>query len=178
MEGTIGEIRLFAATFAPRNWAYCQGQILSISSNSALFSILGTMYGGNGQTTFGLPDFRGRVAVGVGQGQGLSTWFQGEMAGFNSVTLTSAQLPSHNHVSTMSVPLSNGTPGTEVAGGYPLATAGGNIYAPGATPTNVTMVPQNGTSGIAGTSYPLNIQQPYLGMNYIICQYGIYPSRN
>ena len=81
MEGTIGEIRMFAGTFAPRNWAFCNGQLLSIAQNTALFSILGTTYGGNGQTTFALPDFRGRSAVGTGQGPGLSSISLGEQAG-------------------------------------------------------------------------------------------------
>jgi microcystin-dependent protein len=178
MEGTIAEIRLFAANFAPRNWAYCAGQIVSIAQNSALFSLLGTTYGGNGQTTFALPDFRGRVAVGTGQGAGLSMWTLGEMQGNNSVVLTQNQLPSHNHVATMAMPLSNGAAGTEISGGYLLATAGGNTYGPANSALSVTMAAQNGVSGMAGGNSPLGIQQPYLGMNYIICQYGIYPSRN
>src|SRR5215204_7495475 len=97
MEGTIAEIRMFAGTFAPRSWAFCAGQLLSISQNSALFSILGTTYGGNGQTTFALPDFRGRVAVGTGQGPGLSNISLGEQAGVPTVTLLLQEMPMHNH---------------------------------------------------------------------------------
>src|SRR3954452_431305 len=93
----IGELRLFGFNFAPRGWALCQGQLLSISSNTALFSLLGTMYGGNGQTTFGLPDLRGRSALGFGQGPGLSGYQQGQVGGEEQVTLSRAQLPAHGH---------------------------------------------------------------------------------
>src|SRR6188768_4319530 len=89
---------MFAGNFAPRNWAFCQGQILSIAQNTALFSLLGTTYGGNGQTTFALPDFRGRVAVGTGQGPGLSNITLGEVSGTPTVTLTSQQMPIHSHL--------------------------------------------------------------------------------
>jgi microcystin-dependent protein len=97
MEGYIAEIRLFAGNFAPRNWAFCQGQIMSISQNTALFSLLGTTYGGNGQTTFALPDFRGRVAVGTGQGPGLPNMTLGEMSGEPTHTLIVTEIPMHNH---------------------------------------------------------------------------------
>src|SRR6188508_367844 len=105
MEGTIAEIRLFAGNFAPRNWAFCQGQIMSISQNTALFSILGTTYGGNGQTTFALLDLRGRVPVGTGQGPGLSDKQLGEEAGQEAVTLTVNDMPAHVH--TNSAPATN-----------------------------------------------------------------------
>src|SRR5215212_259973 len=98
MEGTIAEIRLFAGNFAPRNWAFCAGQILPIAQNTALFSLLGTTYGGNGQTTFALPDLRGRVAVGAGQGPGLSNISLGQVAGETTHTLISQEIPAHNHV--------------------------------------------------------------------------------
>src|SRR5215204_3802779 len=97
-EGTIAEIRLFAGNFAPRSWAFCQGQIMSIAQNTALFSILGTTYGGNGQTTFALPDFRGRVAVGAGGGPGLVNISLGEVSGEPTHTLIRQEMPSHNHV--------------------------------------------------------------------------------
>src|SRR5690349_18074792 len=99
-EPFIAEIVLFAGNFAPKNWAFCQSQILSIAQNTALFALLGTTYGGNGQTTFALPDFRGRVAVGTGQGPGLASIDLGEMSGTSSVTLTTATMPAHNHVLT------------------------------------------------------------------------------
>src|SRR3954471_16909667 len=97
MDGTIGEIRLFAGNFAPRNWAFCNGQLMPIAQNTALFSILGTTFGGNGQTTFGLPDFRGRVSVGTGQGTGLTNHDLGEQSGTENVTLSTAQMPAHTH---------------------------------------------------------------------------------
>src|SRR5215212_9817165 len=97
MEGYIAEIRLFAGNFAPRGWAFCAGQILSIASNTALFSLLGTTFGGNGQTTFGLPDLRGRVAVGPGQGPGLPSYDLGQMAGETTHTLIINEMPAHNH---------------------------------------------------------------------------------
>src|SRR5688500_15190919 len=97
MEGTIGEIRLFAGNFAPRSWAFCSGQILSIAQNTALFSILGTTYGGNGQTTFALPDLRGRVPLSPGQGPGLPNYTLGQMSGETTHTLTQSEMPTHNH---------------------------------------------------------------------------------
>src|ERR1700754_404975 len=107
MEGYIAEIRLFAGNFAPRNWAYCAGQIISIAQNTALFSLLGTTYGGNGQTTFALPDLRGRAAVGTGQGGGLTNRVLGEIGGSESVTLLVSNLAPHNHmVATNNTPAS------------------------------------------------------------------------
>src|SRR4051794_10683767 len=97
-EPFIGEVIMFAGNFAPRGWALCQGQLLSIAQNTALFSILGTTYGGNGQTTFALPDLRGRVPLGQGQGPGLSSYVLGEVAGNENVTLISTQMPQHNHL--------------------------------------------------------------------------------
>src|SRR6476620_8139642 len=106
MEGYIAESRLFAGNFAPRGWAFCQGQLLSISQNTALFSILGTTYGGNGQTTFGLPDLRGRVPIhsGGSQGPGLSPYDLGEMGGTETNTLTINQMPAHNHTVQFTAP--------------------------------------------------------------------------
>ncbi len=170
MEGTIGQILLFAASFAPRNWAYCQGQILSISSNTALFSILGTTYGGNGQTTFALPNLAGRTAVGVGTGAGLSNVSLGEMAGTPSTTLTTATMPAHTH---QLVAASN-SGNAQIPTGALLATNTDNSYA--ATGPLVAM--NNGSVGMTGSSAPFNNMQPYLGMNYVICLFGIFPSRN
>src|SRR5581483_11990107 len=100
MDGYIGEIRLFAPNFAPQNWLFCQGQLLAISQNQALFSILGTYYGGNGTSNFALPNLAGRAAVGVGVGPGLSSYVQGEITGSATKTLTIAQMPAHNHTLT------------------------------------------------------------------------------
>lgn len=182
MEGYIAEIRLFAATFAPRNWAYCQGQIISISQNSALFSLLGTTYGGNGIQTFGLPNFASRTGLGTGQGAGLSMCTLGEMGGVETVTLLLTQIPSHNHTGNGNV-----SPGCDNSSadesnpnaGYaaPGTSGTGMLYNPSANgtmgPTNVNITVQP-----SGANTPHTNLQPYLGMNYIICMYGIYPSRN
>lgn len=175
MEGTIGEIRLFAGNFAPRNWALCQGQILSISQNTALFSILGTTYGGNGQTTFALPDLRGRVAVSQGQGPGLSPVDLGQVSGAENVTLTTSQLPAHNH----SMQVNNNTTGmaTTAQGNFLNSkTESGESVAASGPSSAATLNPT--TIGITGGSQPFSIMQPYLGLNYIICLFGIFPSRN
>lgn len=179
MEGTIAEIRLFAGNFAPRSWAFCQGQILSIAQNTALFALLGTTYGGNGQTTFALPDFRGRVAVGTGQGPGLPSMDLGEQAGEVSHTLIVTEIPAHNHtvapgahngdLANQSNPTGNVLGVGQVPGGQSV-----NMYSNVAA--NTALSPT--TSSLTGGSQPHNNMQPYLGMNYIICIEGIFPSRN
>jgi microcystin-dependent protein len=158
---------MFAGNFAPRSWAFCQGQILSIAQNTALFSLLGTTYGGNGQTTFGLPDFRGRVAVGTGQGPGLQSIQLGEIAGEPSHTLTTGEMPAHLH---QVVGSSEDATKKNPIGAVPAAT-GGSSYTTDANGVMGTVTP-------TGSSQPHNNMQPYLGMNYIICLEGIYPSRN
>jgi microcystin-dependent protein len=173
-EPFIGQITLFAGNFAPRGWAFCQGQLLSISQNTALFSILGTTYGGNGQTTFGLPDLRGRVPVQQGQGPGLSSYDLGQMSGQESVTLLSTQMPQHTHIAQAST-----GDGSAVATGAFWAsptdsTRGAGL---GYTPTSdTTMSPS--AIGLAGGNQPFPILQPLLGLNFIIALEGIFPSRN
>lgn len=169
MEGYIGEIRLFGGNFAPQNWALCQGQTLAIASNTALFSILGTTYGGNGVTTFQLPNLAGRVAVGAGNGPGLSQVVLGEMAGVENVTLTNTQMPSHNHaLNGASGPGNTGNPGGAV-----LAAQDALAFTAGSP--NVAMGVQS--VGVSGGNQPFTVRNPYLGLNYIICMYGIFPSR-
>ncbi|MBI1937863.1 MAG: phage tail protein [Ignavibacteriales bacterium] len=184
MEGYIAEIRMFAGNFEPRNWAYCAGQILSISQNTALFSLLGTTYGGNGQTNFALPDLRGRVPVGTGAGPGLSDISLGEKSGSLTNTLTVANLPPHVHTAIASVYPSASAGGRGVTAvntpvnNFPIATNdGNNIYA---TSSNAQMGQSTVAVniGVTGSGVPLDNIQPYLGMNYIICLYGIYPSRS
>ncbi len=175
MEGTIAEIRMFAGNFAPRNWAFCNGQTLSISQNTALFSLLGTTYGGNGQTTFALPDLRGRVPVGSGNGPGLPSVFLGEVSGVATVTLGLANLPSHNH----SMQVNNNITGMSAtaAGNYLNSkTESGESVAESGLSSGVLLNPA--TIGNAGGGQPYENRQPYLGMNYIICMFGIFPSRN
>ena len=170
MEGTIAEIRMFAGNFAPKFWAFCQGQIMSIAQNTALFSLLGTTYGGNGTTTFALPDLRGRVPVGTGQGPGLSDVVLGELAGSPSHTLIINEMPAHNHF--MNANSGDATSG-KVSGKF-LAQSSTAIYASASDGT--TLSPTALT--IAGGNQPFPLMQPYLGMNYIICLQGIFPSRN
>lgn len=201
MEGTIGEIRGFAGNFAPLNWQFCQGQIMSIAQETALFAILGTTYGGDGVTTFQLPNIQSRIVIGTGQGLGLPDYALGEILGEEEHTLLTTEIPAHNHTATVqtdSTPASAtfelmGVPGQ---GGKALpqnnllgqdATA--TIYAPGGSPTvamnagSVTLdsltVPVPGvTVSLAGSSIPHSNIQPVLAMNYIICINGIFPSRN
>ncbi len=176
MDGTIGEIRLFAGNFAPRNWAFCQGQLLAIASNTALFSILGTTYGGNGQTTFGLPDFRSRVAIGTGQGGGLSEYVLGEMSGTENVTILQTQMPAHMHTLQGTIQTGGPADSSTPTGMYP-ATSGSDIYAEAPNGGNMAANIVSGQTAVTGGSQPLPILQPFLGMNYIICMYGVYPSR-
>lgn len=168
----IGEIRMFAGNFAPRGWAFCDGQLLAISSNSALFSLLGTTYGGDGRTTFALPDLRGRVAIHPGSGPGLSTYRQGAIGGTETNTLLVSQMPSHSHTvnavdddGNASVPNGNVPAGTKVldqeySSDTPNATMGNNMI--------------NNTGG----GQPVNNIQPYATVQFIIALEGTYPSRS
>ncbi len=192
-EPFIGEIKILGFNFAPKGYLTCSGQVLSIAQNTALFSLLGTMYGGNGQTTFGLPDLRGRAPIGQGQGPGLSSYNMGQLSGTENVTLLTTNLPAHTHqataTTTNTVKASNlaGTLNTPVAGSA-LAAAkdvnGDNVNAYTASAPNTALatgtadVAVNVTVGIAGNSIPVSILQPYLAINYSIAIYGIFPSRN
>ncbi len=178
MEGTIGEIRMFAGNFAPRTWAFCNSQLLPIAQNTALFSILGTTYGGNGQTTFGLPDFRGRVAVGTGTGPGLPNVQLGEISGSPTVTLTTANMPAHTHSLTGSITPQAATDGTLTSDPSGRYIGPGSFFAAAGDNVNMASVPNNLAIGVNGGSQPFSTAQPYLGMNYIICMFGIFPSRD
>jgi microcystin-dependent protein len=186
-ESFIGEVRLFAGNFAPRGWAFCDGNVLPIKDNTSLYSILGTIYGGYGSTTFALPDMRGRVAVGPRNGPGLSQYRVGQQGGRETNTLSTAQLPAHNHDAASVIKASNSNATSKNADGnyfassiYPINR--GNIAAVlsyGAT-TNVDMNANaiDVTVGNTGSNQPANNRQPYLAMNYIICTQGLYPARN
>ncbi|NTS39379.1 phage tail protein [Flavisolibacter sp. BT320] len=178
MEPLMATIILFAGNFAPRGWAFCNGQILSIAQNTALFALLGTTYGGNGQTTFALPDLRGRTPVGTGQGPGLSGIDLGEVAGTETVTLIISNMPAHNHVITVNPKAINAAGDTSNPTGAYLANSGALDKEFKATGTLVNMGAATATSNIAGGSQPFSIRNPYLGMNYIIAMEGIFPSRN
>ncbi|MCB9317074.1 MAG: phage tail protein [Lewinellaceae bacterium] len=177
MEGTMATIILFAGNFAPRAWAFCEGQILSIASNTALFSLLGTTYGGDGRTTFALPDFRGRVPVGAGHGPGLSDIRLGQKGGSEHVTLTVAQMPAHTHQVTPKVAISTGNATTDEPDGNVLSGTAANTYAPPAN-ANGQLAGVSATETSAGGNQPLSIVQPYLGMHFIICIQGLFPSRS
>jgi microcystin-dependent protein len=172
----LGGIFMFAGNFAPRGYALCQGQLLPISQNTALFSILGTTYGGDGVTTFALPDLRGRGPIGAGNGPGLSPVVLGERAGSQNATILTSNLPAHTHTLN----------GSTSAGTQPLPTGnalasvqdsqGGQSTAYINAAANTPMVATS--IGTTGGNLPLSIQNPYLGLNFIIATQGIFPSRN
>ncbi|MCB9537585.1 MAG: phage tail protein [Myxococcales bacterium] len=184
MEGTIGEIRLFAGNFAPRAWAFCNGQLLPIAQNQALFSILGTTYGGDGQTTFALPDLRGRAPIHAGQGPGLTDRRLGVRGGSESLTLTPQQLPSHTHAASATVtPPALGVEGDSAspAGAVPAKSGQGepDYHAGAAGGDAVTMAPFEAPVTVQNTggNQPFDKMPPFIAMNYIICLQGIFPSR-
>jgi len=179
-EPFIGEIKLFGFNFAPRGYQTCQGQILSIAQNTALFSLLGTTYGGNGQTTFALPDLQGRIPNGQGTGQGLPSYSMGQMAGSPSITLLSSNMPMHTHSAigiTVNMPISTVAEGSDPQGMY-VGTAPSDLYGPAAPGKVMGPASVSGTTSVAGGSQPFSIEQPYLTINYSIALQGIFPSRN
>ncbi len=171
-EAILGEVRMFAGNFAPRGWARCDGQLLDIASNSALFSLLGTAYGGDGRTTFGLPDLRGRVPMNWGQGPGLSSYSWGQQGGTESNILTVNQLPSHSHE--VNAVLADGNQATP----FRNLPAGTKLLDPeysDATP-DTTMSPS--MIGNTGGNQSVENRQPYVTVTFIIATQGIFPSRN
>ncbi|WP_206082003.1 phage tail protein [Maribellus sediminis] len=179
MDPFLGQIMMFAGNFPPRGWAFCDGTLLPISSNTALFSILGTTYGGDGRTTFALPDLRGRVAMHPGHGPGLSSRILGQKGGTESVTLTTSEMPSHNHAATGTVQAKNGQPDESNPGGtVPASLTGG---AEGYAETPNTTMKSGGvdiTVGNNGGNLPHTNVQPFNCVNYIIALQGVFPSRN
>jgi microcystin-dependent protein len=179
MEGVIAVVTTVAYDFAPKNWAFCNGQQMAIAQNQALFSLVGTTYGGNGVTTFALPDLRGRSPIGVGQGPGLSNITLGEVTGSENVSLSTANIPPHVHNGQVQVKLQADTTSSETTpdGFYPAQIPTGYASAAGA---NKLMQAPNYTPvvGTAGGGQPISVLQPYLVMNYVICLYGLFPSRN
>ncbi len=164
----IGEIRMFAGNYAPRGWAFCNGQLLAISQHQTLFSILGTTYGGDGRTTFGLPDLRGRAPVHQGSGPGLEPVSLGQRAGANVASLSLSHLPPHNHQVACS---SEDAEETDAENNFP-AVAREDTYAGSSdTQMNGSMI------GYTGSGQPLSIMQPYLSVSIIIALEGVYPSR-
>ncbi len=170
----VGEIRMFAGNFAPRDWAFCDGQLLDVSGNDALFSLLGTIYGGDGRTTFGLPDLRGRLPMHTGTGPGLTNQSMGSKFGSESVTVMLNQTPSHNHDMRAST-----TPGTQYnpAGGLLASSPGVRLFRPQPPLGGNNLSPD--TIGLSpGGSQSHNNLMPYLCVNFIIALFGVYPSRN
>ena len=190
MQPYLGMIILFGGNFAISQWQICAGQTLAISQYSALFSILGTYYGGNGVSTFQLPDLRGRVAIGMGQAPGLSPYIIGQTGGTENATLTLNNLPAHNHTASLTVTVSASIAGatanqpsvtanTISAPSDPLSGDTINLY------SNSTPAVALNTAGVAkgstnntGNNIPFPIMQPYLTLNYLIAMSGIFPSRN
>lgn len=171
----IGEIRIFGGNFAPKGWALCNGQLMAISQNTALFSLLGVYYGGDGKTTFALPNLMGRAPMQPGQGPGLTAHSLGETSGSQYVTLLTNQMPMHNHV-----PMADGGSGTAVSTtteatvwGTPTSRGGSDLYA--ADSALLQMSPY--ALQAAGGSQPHNNMQPYLAVSYIIALEGIFPQR-
>ena len=185
MDGVIGTILLFAGNFAPRGWALCQGQLMPISQYQALFSILGTTYGGDGRTTFALPDLRGRMAIQQGQGPGLQHYQLGARGGVENVTLTQTQIPTHSHTGTVKI---NTGPDTQITN-----VSEGNIFAhdakrgADALPIYTSQGP-NATMNDQAASLTINPsvgggqghenRPPFLALNYVICLVGTFPSRS
>jgi microcystin-dependent protein len=169
----VAEIRMFAGNFAPTGWASCDGQLLAISQNTALFSLLGTFYGGDGKSTFALPNLGGAAPMQQGQGPGLSDRFLGEMSGVDNVTLLTTEMPVHNHnwggsFNVGDVP--NGQPGvvlTQASSGQPYQTVSNSNL------TNMNLQ----TIGVAGSSFPHNNMMPFLTVYFIIAMQGVYPPR-
>jgi len=177
-EPFLGQISMFGGNFAPRGWAYCDGQLLAISQNTAVFSLLGTTYGGDGRTTFGLPDLRGRVAVNRGNGPGLSDYRLGQRGGVERTTMNTPQMPAHSHTATTTIHVVDDDATTNEPNGAIMAHAAGNTYAtvaPDETMEAGAATTANTNTG--GGQAQTNIQ-PYLAVSYIIALQGIFPSRN
>ncbi len=168
----VGEIRLFGGNFAPVGWMLCQGQTLQISENDVLFNLIGTTYGGDGQQTFNLPNLQGRVPINMGQSSGTSNYVIGEAAGVETVTLTTQQIPAHNHV-----PLANsgtGTTNNPANNVWAAQPAYLQYNAAGSEDTNL----RANAIQLTGGSQPHDNMIPYVAVNYIISLYGVYPSQN
>ncbi len=180
-EPFIGEVKILGFAWPPQGYQLCQGQILSIASNTAMFSLLGTTFGGNGSTTFGLPDLRGRMPIGQGAGPGLPDCPIGQVTGSNSATLVALNMPAHAHAATgitvQQLVNTTGAGDTSPQNNF-LAPAGSDIYAGGATVGAFGgALAVGGSTAPAGANAPFSIANPSLGMNYSIATQGIFPSR-
>jgi microcystin-dependent protein len=172
-EAFVAEIRIVGFNFPPRGWAFCNGQLMAISQNTALFSLLGTTYGGDGKSTFALPNMQGNAPMQQGQGPGLSLRDLGEIGGEQNVTLLQTEMPSHTHTAMAAVPSGGAAPTNNTWGsglkGHPV-----NLYAPAASLVNMYPLALNP----AGSSFPHNNMHPYLALNFIIALQGVFPPRS
>src|SRR5690242_6660760 len=170
----VAEIRIFTGGFAPKGWALCDGQLMPISQNTALFSLLGTTYGGNGTSNFALPNLQGCAPMQAGQGPGLSLRDLGETAGEQTVTLLQTEMPAHSHTAQGTASGSLPDPGNNAWGGGLKGHA--SVYSPSNPPKNVQMNPF--ATSIAGGNQPHNNMQPFLGLTFIIALQGVFPARS
>ena len=181
-EPFIGEIKIFGFNFPPRGYMACSGQLLSIAQNTALFSLLGTTYGGNGVQTFALPNLQGRMPIGQGQGVGLPSYVMGQLSGTTNVSILTSNMPAHTHPATgltVNIPVSTAGPDIASPEGAFLADTGVEIFSSISTPSkNYGASTVSGTTGITGSSIPVSVINPYLVINYSIATQGIFPSRN
>jgi microcystin-dependent protein len=169
----IGEIRMFGGNFAPAGWAFCNGSLQSIAQNDTLFALIGTTYGGDGQQTFALPNLLGRVPISDGQGSGLSNYVIGQTGGVENVTLTTSNLPAHNH--TVQGDAATGTANSPAGNVWANSTGAKQFVAPAGS--NATM--NSGAIGSAlGSGQPHDNMRPFLAVSFIISLFGIFPSRN
>jgi microcystin-dependent protein len=173
MDPFVAEIRIFPFNFAPKGWAFCDGQILPLSQNTALFSLLGTVYGGDGKSTFALPNLQGSVPLHPGQGQGLSLYDLGQQSGTEFITLITSEMPLHTH--NMMATVEDGTQGTLTQDITLASSVGGMLYQSNTTQNLVTMAPQSLPP--AGGSLPHNNMMPYLTLNFCIALQGVFPPR-
>ncbi len=172
----IGQINAVGFNFAPRSWAFCDGQILAISSNTALFSLLGTTFGGDGRITFGLPDLRGRIAMHVGNGPGLSTVAWGQKSGVENVTLALGNLPAHNHTATLN--LGDAADSADIAGNYLNKSTGRTLMGSTTKSTVDDMAAGAIDVGNAGSNQSFSVRNPFLGVYHCIALQGVFPSRS
>lgn len=178
MEGTMAEIRMFGGNFAPRNWAFCNGALLPISGNSALFSIIGTIYGGDGRTTFALPDLRGRTAKQRGTGPGLTSVNLGQRGGAEQTYLQVPNLPPHHHSASINVTLQPANKAIPKDNYIAVDSTGASTYSNVPPSSGDTLGSSSVTVNNTGSGIPVDHRDPYLGLNFIICLQGLYPSRS
>lgn len=168
----IGEVQLFAGNFPPRGWAFCNGQLIAVSSNTSLFSLIGTIYGGDGRTTFALPDLRGCSPIGAGRGAGLSPINEGQRGGNETVSLTTNTMPNHEHTALTALDSDGGSNTTPSVGAH-LAETDDDLFGEGTDVVSTTV-----TTTSTGSAQAINQREPFLGVHFIIALQGVFPSRS